>query len=385
MPFKDKKIREMINSYLPPSVPRDEVGNAITPKYRTGIGVLDSLMGGGFPQGHAVGFATVEGGGKTTLAIQAGCNIIEEYGKYVYYFDVEGGCTPELFSSMGLVSHLYDPEVNPTGKFIVMSVKTIQEIATLLKFLVNYETTGLVVIDSTTLTADQLQLEDEQLGTGKNSVGAHARMWSNASRQINAIMPTTKAALLLIHQARENLSGFRVQTEAARGRGLKHLVSIDIFGTIGRFIDENGNEITTREGAVGAVLRLTTTKNRMTKPYQKVQLPLFYGRGASNRWAYAEWLQTFVMHNADTGEIMLDAKGQPVYMLNKSGSWFDFYLPSGHQKVQGMAKVNELIDEHIEEIVAFIDANGGLANSKNHIEMYVDDTIKASLKDDPGF
>lgn len=380
MPFKDKKVRDMINSFLPPSVPRDNVGNAITPKYKTGIGALDSLMGGGFPQGHAVGFATVEGGGKTTLAIQSGCNIIEEYNKYVYYFDVEGGCSPELFSSMGLVQHLYDPELNPTGKFIVMSVKTVQEIVKLLKFVIAYESTALVVIDSTTLTADELQLDDELLGTGKNSVGAHARMWSNASRQINALMPTTKASLLLIHQARENLSGFHVKTEAARGRGLKHLVSIDIFGTVGKFIDENGNDqakgtFIKREDAKGAVLNLTTTKNRMTRPYQKVSLPLFYGRGASNRWAYAEWLQTHMMIDKLTGEVMLDTKGEPVYMLNKSGSWFDFYLPSGHQKVQGMANVNVLIDEHIEEILEYIETNGGLANAFNAIDLEVDDTL----------
>lgn len=348
-----KKLANLVGKYMPKEVSRNEEGNIQTPRFETGVEGFDALLGGGIPKGHMISISTEEGGGKSTLAAQVCGNIIEKYGVKVYYFDVERGVTPELLSSMGYAQHLYHPEHNPDGKFIRLQTRYIQEIAEVYKEILADPETGVIVIDSTTATEDRRLTEDATLGLDKNSVGAHARMWSQGSRTFNALLADTNISCIMIHQAREDLSGFFVKTTAARGRALKHYVSVEVFGTIGKWLDADGNEVKSRQEAKGATLRLTTTKNRLTRPYAQVRLPLFFGRGVSNKWAYKEWLENFQITDPVTGEVTtaLEIKG---------GGYANLNLPSGQYKVRGAVQINEAIDTHINEILEFIHANGGL-------------------------
>lgn len=343
-----KELLKLIDSHIPL-----KTGVSKTERFETGIESLDALLDGGFPRGHIISMATVEGGGKTTMIIQACGNIIEKYDKNVYYFDVEGGATPELITSMGYGEHLYHPEENPDGRFFRLRTTFIQEIAQVLRLIIDDPDTGVIVIDSSTATADERQVNDPLLGLGKNSVGAHARMWSEASRQINSLVRDSTATLVFIHQVREDLSGFIVRTVAARGRALKHITSVEIFGTVGKWLDAEGDEVKSRDEALGATLRLTTTKNRLTKPFAKVQVPLFFGRGVSNRWAYREWLENVDVIDSTTGEATKA-------LFIKGGGYATLTLPSGQYSARGKVEINALIETHIEEILEFIKTSGGL-------------------------
>lgn len=348
-----KDIFKVVDQFMPNQLEITPDGYIRTSRFETGIETLDALLDGGFPRGHIISLATEEGGGKTTLAIQAAGNIIEKYDKYVYYLDVERGATPELAFSMGYGEHYYHPKANPHGKFIRIETKVIQDIARILKLVANDPDTGLIVIDSTTATTDRRDLEDDELGLSNKAQAKHARMWSEAARQINAIIDESTATLLFIHQVRDNLSNFIVRTEAARGRALKHITSVEIFGTIGKWLDKNGDEQKGRDGAVGATLNLTTTKNRLTAPYAKVKVPLFFGKGISNKWAYKEWLEHIDIVNETTGEV--------VKALNiKGGGHATLTLPSGSYNVRGKEEITAIIDEHIEEIMNLIHTRGGL-------------------------
>lgn len=359
---RKKKIINLVGKYLPKEVNRREDGSVITPRYETGILPLDALLNGGLPKGHMIGLSSEEGGGKSTLMAQAAGNIIEKYGKRVYYFDVEGGLTPELLGSMGYGEHLYHPDHNPEGQLFVLRATYIQEIAEVLPEILDDPDTALVVIDSTTMTDDRRQAEDEALGLNKNSVGSHARMWSEASRRFSNLIAGTNVTMVLIHQAREDLSNFFVQTVASRGRALKHAVSVDIWGTIGKYLDIEGNEVKGRRDADGVILRLTTTKNRLTAPHRQVIAPLFFGRGVSNKWAYRAWLENHDVVDEVTGEVTkaLEIKGGGYATLN---------LPSGQYKLRGAKEINEAVDTHIEEIMKYIEDSGGF---DKHDEEFAD-------------
>lgn len=348
-----KKLKSLIDKYTVTREGDTLEGLANTPRYKTDIIALDALLDGGFPKGHMISISTEEGGGKSTLISQACGNIIEKYDKKVYYFDVEGGVTPELLNSMGYIEHLYHPQTNPEGKFIRLRAKFIQEIAQVFKEIIEDKETAVIVIDSTTATEDRKILEDEELGTGKNSVGSHARMWSSAARAFGALIADTDVTLVMIHQARENLSNFIVRTEAARGRALKHATSVEIWGTISKWLDSEGKELKGRTGAGGTILRLTTTKNRLTKPFMAVKMPLIFGKGASNMWAYRDFLE-----NKD---VIDEVTGEATKMLNvKGGGHFELHLPSGSHKGQGGDAITDLIEENIEEILELYQADGGM-------------------------
>jgi len=352
-----KVLVNIINKHGADFKDRDSEGRIITEKWETQIIMLDLLLNGGFPKGHSIAFGAVKGAGKTTILIQALGNIVEKYNKNVYYIDVEGGATPELFESMGYSNLLYNSETNPNGKFFVLNMTTIQDIGRLLKALrdsdYEKENTACIVIDSDTFVVDERVLEDESLGLTSKAVAVSARMWAGAAKVFQAIIRETPFTLIYVHQAREDLSGFFVKTTTTGGNAIKHAVSAELIGKTRGYIDANLNETSSRAEAAGIKLEITTDKNRLTTPNAKITLPLIYGRGVSNRWAYQDWLEKNTFTDSATGEIRT--------YIEKSGSWFTLTLPSiGSQRVQGQVKLTELIDQNIGEVLDLINKNGGL-------------------------
>ena len=347
-----KELNKFLGSFLFDEPETLEDGTIKTPRYETGIIMFDLLLNGGLPKGRTISIGAEPGVGKTTLLIQACGNIVEKYDKRAYYIDVEGGATYELFESMGFANLLYHPNTNPDGKLYLLSVRTIQDIARIIKQVVVDQETAVIVIDSDTQVTDQTDIDDEVLGTGKNAVGGNARMWSKASRPLNALISSSEATLLIVHQARVNLSGFMPKIEAAGGNALKHLTSVEVWGKRKAWIGEGNVWVKSRQEAVGAYVKLTTEKNRLTKPFATVEVPIFFGRGVSNKWAYKEWIETHTTTDTLTGEI--------TNVLNKAGAgYYTLTLPSGAYKCRGDEDMWKMVDEHLDEIVDYISLNGG--------------------------
>jgi len=347
-----KELNKFLGDYLFEEPETLEDGTIKTARYETGIIMFDLLLNGGLPKGRAIAVGAEPGVGKTTLLIQACGNIVERYNKKAYYLDVEGGATYELFEAMGFANLLYNPNTNPDGKLYLLSVKTIQDISRIIKKVAPDEETAVIVIDSDTQVTDQLAIDDEILGTGNNAVGSNARMWSKASRPLNAIISSSNASLLVVHQARVNLTGFMPKIESAGGNALKHLVSVEVWGKRKAWIGPGNVWVKKRQEAIGSYVKLTTEKNRLTKPFATVELPIFFGRGVSNKWAYKQWLEDNTTVDQATGEV--------VQMLNKAGAgYYTLTLPSGPHKCRGDEDMWQMIDEHYEEIVKYVQNNGG--------------------------
>lgn len=351
-------IHDLIKDFLFEEPETLEDGTIKTPRYETGIINLDLLLNGGFPIGKAIAIGTEPGIGKTTMLIQACGNIVEKYDKNVYYIDAEGGASYELIESMGYSNLVYNPKTNPDGKFYLLNIKTIQGIAKVVKQVSRDPETAVIVIDSDTSVTDELILESDVLGMDKNAVASNARMWSSVSRPMNAIIGESNACLVVVHQARVNLSSFFVTVEAAGGNALKHLVSAEIWGTKKEYIGKDnvhkssGGKAVKEGDAIGIIVKLTTKKNRLTVPFAKVEVPIFFGRGVSNIWAYRDWLMDNTVTDQATGEVI------PV--LNKVGAgYYTLTLPSGTYKVRGDKDMWGLLEEHMDEIVEYVNSNGG--------------------------
>lgn len=347
-----KELHKFLGDFLFDEPETLEDGTIKTARYETGIIMFDLLLNGGLPKGRTVSIGAEPGVGKTTLLIQACGNIVEKYDKKAYYIDVEGGATYELFESMGFANLLYHPNSNPDGKLYLLSVRTIQDIARIIKKVYDDPQTAVVVIDSDTQVTDQTDIDDEVLGTGKNAVGGNARMWSKASRPLNALISASEMTLLIVHQARVNLSGFMPKIESAGGNALKHLTSVEVWGKKKGWIGEGNVFVKSRAEAIGSYVKLTTEKNRLTKPFATVEIPIFFGRGVSNKWAYKEWIETHTVADPLTGEI--------TNILNKAGAgYYTLTLPSGPYKCRGDEDMWKMLDEHIDEIIKYVDSNGG--------------------------
>lgn len=123
-------------------------GTIQTERWETGIIPLDILTGGGFPKGKGVAIGSEEGVGKTTLLLHAALNIMNKYGKKVVYMDVEGGVTYDLLGSIGIDTdnHLFDPEENPDGLFMLLNVQTIQDVSRVSKAALEDPDTAMVIM-----------------------------------------------------------------------------------------------------------------------------------------------------------------------------------------------------------------------------------------------
>lgn len=352
-----KELNKMLGEFLPRPPEIMEDGSIRTERWLTGINSFDLLLNGGLPKGHTIALGSEPGVGKTTLFIQALGNIIETYNKKCYYLDVEGGATYELIHDMGYSDLLWHPETNPDGKFYLLDISTIQQLARILKVITADEETAVVVLDSDTNVIDQNNLEKDDLGTSDRSAASNARMWSQHGRNLQAVIKSSDITFVLVHQARVDLSGFRPRIVATGGNAAKHMASVEIFGRRRKWLNKDFEEVKEKE-AEGALLAISTSKNRLTKPFSSIELPIIFGRGISNKWSYREWLTNFDVVDEVTGEVTKA-------LSMRGGGYYTLRLPSGVYEARGKDNVWALVDEHYDEIVAYVEANGGFVIGKS--------------------
>lgn len=351
--FNPKDINEVLKGRTFKKPEKNPDGTIKTAKYRTGILLLDELLNGGFPHGRVLGLGAEWGVGKTTMLLQAGAHIIETYDKTVYYFDVEGGATYDLFEAMGIAHHLYDEDDNPDGKFRLINVTTIQDIARITKVICQDPDTAMIVIDSDTMVVDQNDMDADDLGTADRAIGKSARMWSTAARPLMAKVKDSEACMIIVHQARLDLSGFMPKVVASGGNATKHMATAEIWGKRKAWIGEgNVTDKVRQSEAIGAYVEFSTNKNRLSKPFKKIMLPVIFGKGVDNLWAYKEWLEETEWANPETGEITPHIK--------KNGSWYTINIPGIiDDKVQGDASVWELLLNNVDAVSDYVKQNGG--------------------------
>lgn len=354
MSKKPSALDKLVNKYRLSKPEVQEDGSVRTPRWETGIKALDVLTEGGLPKAKIVALGGEEGTGKTTMMLHAGKDIIERYGKKVIYLDIEGGVTYDMLQSIGVIEHLHT-EDNEDGLFYLLDVESIQEVATIIKAATSDPDVALIVIDSDSNVVDESAIAEDDLGASKNPVGASARMWSVNFPRINSVVKRSEATLVVIHQARTDLSGFHAVVKPTGGRAAKHVATIEIWLMRRDYVGEgdtltkDGKKIPKAE-AIGAKVQMTTLKNRLGFPFRAVDAFIYFGKGVSNKWAYREWLENFELVDETTGEIRT---------VLKSGAWPNLKLPSGEYKDRGQAGTWKLIEEHWDEIVEYVDNNGG--------------------------
>ena len=351
-----KELNKKLGEYTFQRAERNEDGTIRTPRYLTGIVLFDMLLNGGLPQGKIVAIGSEPGIGKTTLLVNACGNIAtSKPDKRIYYIDVEGGASYELWDDMGFSHLLYDPEGNPSGNIYLMNrAKSIQSIAKICKVVLSDPDTALVIIDSDTAVTDDNLLLEEDLGTSKNAVGANARLWSAAIRPINALVTNSNACMIIVHQARVDISGWMPVVESAGGNAIKHVASVEIWGKRKGWIAADNTITKKKEEAVGALMQLQTKKNRLTVPFAAVTVPVIFGRGISNKLAYKLWLENHGIEDSVTGEVT------PYINWGKSG-YGDFRLSSTFTpiKFRGEAECWNLVEKYYDQVVALVDSSGG--------------------------
>ncbi|MEA2298339.1 MAG: recombination protein RecA [Solirubrobacteraceae bacterium] len=273
----------------------------------TGALSLDLALGiGGVPRGRIVEVYGPESSGKTTLIYHVLAEA-QKLGGICAFIDAEHAMDP-----------LYAKEIGVDIDELLVSQPDYGEQALeIADMLVRSGAVDVVAIDSVAALTPRVELEGQM---GDQTVGAQARMMSQAMRKLAGNLNRTQTLCILTNQIREKVGVMFGSPETQPGgRALKFYASqrLDI-----RRIEtlKDGTE------AVGNRVRVKVVKNKVAAPFRQAEFDIEFGKGISTAGCL---LDLGIEHN----------------IISKSGSFFSY----GDERLgQGRSNAKAYIDEHPE-------------------------------------
>ena len=154
----------------------------------TGALTLDLALGGGYPKGRVIEVYGPESSGKTTLTLHAIAEI-QRNGGVAAFVDAEHALDPVYAASLGVdVENLLVSQPD-TGE---MALEIVDQ-------LIRSAAVDLVVVDSVAALTPRSEIEGEM---GDHSVGAQARLMSQAMRKITGNIGKSGCTVIFLNQLR---------------------------------------------------------------------------------------------------------------------------------------------------------------------------------------
>ena len=296
----------------------------------TGSLALDIALGvGGFPRGRIVEIYGPESSGKTTIALQtiAEC---QKAGGVAAFIDAEHALDTSYARNLG---------VN-VDELLISQPDNGEQALEIAETLVRSNAIDLVVVDSVAALVPKAELEGDM---GDATVGAQARLMSQAMRKLTAAIHKSNAVMMFINQLRMKIGVMFGNPETTTGgNALKFYASVRVdIRRIG--------SIKKGEQVLGNRTRAKVVKNKMAPPFRKAEFDILYGKGVSQQ-----------------GEL-IDLGGE-LGLVRRSGSWYSV----GDERIgQGRDNAMVYLEEHPELVARLrseVMANSGTLASVNSSE-----------------
>ncbi len=280
----------------------------------TGAMALDIALGiGGVPRGRIIEIYGPESSGKTTVAL----HIIAEaqkMGGEAAFIDVEHALDPVYAENLGV----------RIDDLIVSQPDTGEQALEITEQLVRSGAIDVIVIDSVAALVTKQEIEGVM---GDATVGAQARLMSQALRKLTSVLSKSNTTAIFINQLREKVGVMFGNPETtAGGRALKFYASV-------RLDVRRADSVKGDEGAVGNHTKVKVVKNKVAPPWKEAEFDIIYGEGISK-----------------VGNILDVAVDFGI--VKKAGSWFSY---NGDKLGQGREAVKKFLTEN-PEICAEIEA-----------------------------
>ncbi len=270
----------------------------------TGSMSLDLATGiGGVPRGRIVEVYGPESSGKTTLTL----HIIAEaqkLGGKAAFIDAEHALDPEYARNLGV----------DVDELLVSQPDYGEQALEITEMLVRSGAIDVVVVDSVAALVPKHEIDGAM---GDATVGAQARLMSQALRKLAGVINKTNTTIIFINQLREKIGIMFGNPETTTGgRALKFFSSM-------RIDVRKVESIKVGDQVLGNRTRAKIVKNKVAPPFKQAEFDIMYGEGISKA--------------GDVLDCAVEAK-----ILEKAGSWYSF---EGNRVGQGRENVkNYLID-----------------------------------------
>ena len=312
----------------------------------TGSLGLDIALGiGGLPKGRIVEIYGPESSGKTTLALQVIAEA-QKKGGVCAFVDAEHALDPTYAKKLGV----------KIEDLLVSQPDAGEQALEITNTLVNSGAIDVVVVDSVAALTPKAELEGEM---GDVTMGAQARLMSQALRKLTASISKSRCMVIFINQIRMKIGVMFGNPETTTGgNALKFYASV-------RLDIRRIGQIKEREEIVGNQTRVKVVKNKVAPPFKQVEFDIMYGEGISK-----------------TGELV--DLGVKANIVEKSGAWFSFNgerIGQGRENTKAFLKENPKIAHQIEKAVR---GNAGLIVDKMLAEPETGEADDAETPDEDG-
>ncbi|MFO0068711.1 MAG: recombinase RecA [Alphaproteobacteria bacterium] len=282
----------------------------------TGSLGLDIALGvGGIPKGRVIEIYGPESSGKTTLTLHciAEC---QRAGGTCAFVDAEHALDPVYAKKLG---------VN-VDELLLSQPDTGEQALEIADTLVRSGAIDMVVVDSVAALVPKAELEGEM---GDATMGAQARLMSQALRKLTGTISRTGCTVIFINQIRQKIGVMFGNPETTTGgNALKFYASVRIdIRRIGA--------IKEKDQVIGSLTRCKIVKNKVSPPFKVVDFDIIYGQGISKE-----------------GELI--DMGIKAGVIEKSGSWFAFKdqrIGQGKENTRQYFRENPKAAEEVEKAI----------------------------------
>jgi RecA/RadA recombinase len=258
---------------------------------------IDSIIGGGVPEGSWIIIVGKEKCGKSTSALHfsSHCQMPEYGGRNIYYLNVEGRLKKRDLLGIPKLNHNKIKVVQSTEDKILSSQDYLQTAEKIL----HTEKGGVLIIDSVSQLCDSRELTG---GVGTETRGSGAKLFSQFTNQMSNVVNVKKHIIICILQLRANTSGYGLPTMEKGGNAVQYQVDIKLRA-------EKVELLCAKEGAdpYGQIVTWKCLSAALGPPGRKCESYIRYGEGIDE------------LH-----ELIIDASHTE--LIRESGTWryFDF-------------------------------------------------------------